>query len=923
MGAKPSLLRKFAWWLQRRRKEAELREELEFHLAEEADERQAAGLPEAEARSAARRDLGNEARVREDARELWTWRPLDELTMDLRYATRTLFKNRAVTAFAVLSLALGIGANTAIYSFMDALLLRSLPVADPSSLAQLSWRAKPFNMGSKARNGPEFVIHSTNGSFINDAAGANGRIFPFEAVARLHAVSAPVLSSLFAYFPAGKLHVVIKGEAELVDSEYVSGDFFGGLLVPPAAGRLIGPDDDRAGAPPIAVISAALSERRFGAAINAVGQPIVIDNVPFTIAGVAPAEFFGVDPAAAPGVYLPMRANPLLDPFAAKMFLDPNFYSIGMMGRLRPGVSMAHAESALGGAFANWVATTATNDRERANLPVLRVGAGAAGLDTLRRRYSKPLFVLLAMVGLILAIACANTANLLLARAATRRREIAVRLSIGAGRFRLIRQLLTESLLLASLSGALGILIAIAGIRVLTLLLANGDSGFTLHAELNWQVLAVTMGLSVLCGILFGLAPAIQSTRPALMPALKDAAASLSNRRRHWIPRPRLQQALVVGQITLLMLLLVGAGLFVQTLSNLQSIPLGFNRENVLLFELNAPQAGYSKSKAAAFYDDLQRRFSEIPGVQAATLSHASLIRAGRSHPITIDGVVAEGTRFLQTGPAFFSTMQIPMLQGRAIDERDREGSLPVVVISDLFATRFFADQNPLGRHLKVGGSSPLDLEVIGVAATARYGGLKYDIPPVVYVPYPQVSANNLRQMTFALRTDGDPLRFVSTIRQIVQNADARVPVTKVVTQAAEIDQTINQEIVLARLCTAFAVLALVIACVGLYGTMAYAVARRTREIGIRMALGARRTAVIWMVLREVCILTALGLAISVPIARAASRLIASLLFDMQPNDPRAIGVALAALVGAALMSSYGPARRASRIDPMTALRHE
>ena len=492
-----TLLRKFIWWLRRGRKEDELTEELQFHLAQEAEERRAAGMTEDAARWAARRDLGNETRVREDARELWTWRPVEELAMDLRYASRTLFKHRAVSAFAVLSLALGIGANTAIYSFMDAILLRSLPVADPASLVLVTWRAQPFNFGSRARNGSEFVLRSIDGSF--DATGASGRIFPFAAFERLQEVSTPVLSSLFAYFPAGRVNVLIGGEAELVDGEYVSGDFFGGLAVSPAAGRLIAFDDDRAGAPPVAVVSYGYGQRRFGAAVDAVGQQILIDNVPFTVIGVAPAEFFGVDPAAAPSLYLPMHANVLIDADAAGRYVDPNYYWIGIMGRLHPGVAKAQAESALAGPFANWVATTAENDRERANLPALRVDAGAGGLDTLRRRYSKPLYVLLAMVGLILAIACANTANLLLARAAARRREIAVRLSIGAGRFRLIRQLLTESVVLASLSGALGIVVAIAGMRVLTLLLANGEAGFTLHAELNWHVLAVTVGLSVLC----------------------------------------------------------------------------------------------------------------------------------------------------------------------------------------------------------------------------------------------------------------------------------------------------------------------------------------------------------------------------------------------------------------------------------------
>jgi predicted permease len=555
---------------------------------------------------------------------------------------------------------------------------------------------------------------------------------------------------------------------------------------------------------------------------------------------------------------------------------------------------------------------------------VLRLGEGAGGLETLRRQYSKPLYVLWAMVGLILAIACANTANLLLARASARRREMAVRLSIGAGPFRVVRQLLTESVLLAALSGALGILIAVAGIRVLTRLLANGQEAFTLHAGLNWHVLAVTAGLSLLCGVLFGLAPAMQLARPALMPTLKDT--SVTERRahmRHGFPRPSGMQALVVAQIAISLLLLVAAGLFIRTLANLQSVPLGFNRDNVLLFEVNAPQAGYPEATVAAFYAELRHRLSGIPGVRQATLSHASLIRAGRAHPIMVNGVPARGHRVLHTGPGFFTTMEIPMLRGREIGEGDRQGSLPVAVVSDLFARTYFGDDNPLGRRIKVSGSSPLEPEIIGVAATARYGGLKGSIPPVVYLAYAQLPSSQLQQMTFALRTDGDPLRYASAVRDVVREVDARVPVTNVKTQAADIEQTINQEIVFARLCSALAILALVIACVGLYGTMAYTVERRTGEIGIRMALGATRSLVIWMVLREVCVLAAVGLAISVPAALAGSRLIASFLFGTTPNDPRALALAAAVLLCATLVAGYGPARRAARVDPMIALRHE
>jgi macrolide transport system ATP-binding/permease protein len=921
-----SLFRKLTWWLHRRRRERELDEELQFHLEEERDEQRASGLAASQAAWAARRDLGNLTLLHEDARALWTWTALEQLAQDLRYGLRAMLKNRAFTALAALSLALGIGANTAIYSFMDSILLRSLPVWDPSSLVVMKWHAKPFAFGRSATKGSEFVLRSISGSFYDEPDGKSGFIFPFPAFERLQQVSEPVLSSIFGYFRAGRMNVIVEGSAELATGQYVTGDFFRGLALMPAAGRLMMADDDRAGAPPVAVISKGYSERRFGGAANAAGRSILINNLAFTVVGVAPSEFFGVDPATAPDVYLPLHTMLLFDSETARMFMGENYYWLQIMGRLRPGVGLERAEAALAPHFAQWVAPTASNDLERTNLPVLRVAEGAGGLDTLRRQYSKPLYVLLAMVGLILAIACANTANLLLARATARRREIALRLSLGAGRFRVVRQLLTESVLLASLSGALGIFIAVAGMRLLTALLANGQEGFTLHAELNGRVLVVTLGLSLLCGLLFGLAPALESTRPALMPSLKDRISWARTRHSGAFPRMSLTQTLVVAQIAISLLMLVAAGLFARTLSNLYSIPLGFNRENVLLFELNAPQAGYTESRAAAFYADLRRRLNAIPGVRHATLSHEPLIRAGTSYgnTLTIDGRPAPPNyRVLLTGPAFFTTMQIPMLRGHEIDDGDR---LPVAVVSDLFARACCGGEAAIGRHLRLArsGQRPVDLEIVGVAAPAQYGPLKFDVPPVVYLPYePVAEAIRLRRMTFALRTDGNPLRYVSTVRQIVHDADGRIPVTNFKTQAADIDQTINQEIVFARLCTAFAILALVISCVGLYATMAYTVARRTNEIGIRMALGARRDVVIWMVLREVGVLAALGLAISVPIAAGSSRLIESFLFNIKPNDPRALALAVGILLSAALLAGYGPARRASRVDPMIALRHE
>ena len=505
-------------------------------------------------------------------------------------------------------------------------------------------------------------------------------------------------------------------------TEYVTGEYFRGLAVSPAAGRLIDSEDDRPGAAPVAVISFATSQNRFGGPANAIGQPILVDNVPFTVIGVAPPEFFGVDPAAAPDLYLPLHTNLLVDGAgAARMYGDGNFYWIEMMGRLRPGVSMAQAQAVLAPRFHQWVATTAKTDGERAKLPALILNPGAAGLGSLRRQYSKPLYVLLTMVGLILAIACANIANLLLARAAARRREMAVRLSLGAGRFRVVRQLLTESVMLASLGGALGVLFAIWGVRSLTLLFSNGQENFTLHAELNWNVLGVTAALSVVCGLLFGLAPAIQSTRPDVMPALKNG--------RGGGPRRRAQHVLVVAQIAMSFVILVAAGLFVQTLNKLHSVQLGYARENILLFSLNARQAGHRDPEIATFYADLRKRFESIPGVSSATLSQSSIISAGHAGKtirgtMKIGAVTIEGARVLVAGPRFLTTMQIPILAGREIDDRDQPGSTPVAVISERLARTYFGNENPVGRRITF-ADEKRDFEIVGVSANLRYGGLK------------------------------------------------------------------------------------------------------------------------------------------------------------------------------------------------------
>jgi len=904
-------LRRLRYYRHRREFEADLDEELRYHLAmKRRDSGEEAG---------ARRQFGNITLLKEESRATWSWTWCEQLLQDFRYALRTALHNRAFTALAALSLALGIGANTAIYSFLEAILLRSLPVSDPASLAVLNWHApRPKSEG--------FVMYSMSGHTYDDGkGGGTGGIFPYHAF-EVFRQNGSALSVLFAFYPARDLNLTSNGQSDLSRGEYISGDYFRGLGVPPAAGRLILADDDRAGAPPVAVISHAFSEKRFGGPAGAPGQSILVNNVPFAVVGVTPPEFFGVDPSSVPDIYLPMHTNLLLETDrrwgAAAAYRNDNHYWIEIMGRLRSGATLEQAQKILAPLFSHWVESTAANDRERANLPQLELQPGVRGIDRLRRLYSKPLYVLLAMVALILAIACSNVANLLLARAASRRREIALRLSVGAGRARVVRQLLTESLVLAVTGGTLGVLFAIWGIRFLTVLLVNGDANFRVRVDLSWPVLTAAAALSFLTGIIFGLVPALQATRVEVMPALKETRSGREARTPRW--RVTFGHTFVVAQVALSLLLLAGAGLFVRTLANLQSIELGFNRENILLFKMNPRQAGHQDPEVYTFYSDLLRRFRAIPGVRDATLSNSPLVGAGSGFPVSVPGEKPDdANRIMAVGPGYFRTMQIPLLAGRDIEERDGPGSPLVAVVSERFAQINFPGRNPLGEHLTMTPRDvPHDAVIAGVAKNAHYGGLKEESPPVIYFPYNH-GLEPKYAMTFALRTAGDPLRYVKTVREIVHRADSRVPLAGVESQTAQIDHTINQEILFAELCSCFATLALVIAGVGLYSTVSCAVSRRTGEIGIRMALGAQRGSVTWMVLREVLVLAIVGLVVSVPAAWAASKVVASFLFGMKPNDPLALTLAFTTLFVSAVVAGYVPAWKASRIDPTAALRHE
>jgi len=841
----------------------------------------------------------------------------EQLVQDTGYALRTMAANPLFASMAVLSLALGIGANTAIYSFMEAILMRSLPVQNPQSLVVFKWHSKDFPA----------VAHSFSGNNYKDPkTGLTTGNFPYPAFELLRADSS-VCSSVFGFSGAGGLTVIVQGQADRGRGEYVTGSYFSGLGVPPAAGRLLNDDDDRAGSPVIAV-SYSYAQKRFMGPAQAVGQHVLINNQPFTVVGVTPPGFNGVDPAWTLDAYLPMHSAALLSTRATpdERYVDRKRYWIEIMGRLRPGVSQARAEARLAALFNPFIDSTATSAEERTDLPRFLLRPGATGLDQLRRRYSEPLYVLMTLVGLILAIACANIANLLLARAAGRRREIAVRLSLGADRSRVVRQLLTESVLLAFLGGAIGLLFAQQGVRILTVLIANGNPEFNIHASLNWNVLAVTLAISLITGVFFGLAPALQATRVDLVSALKQTRAGDAGFRLHraWM-RFSLSQALVAAQIAISLLLLVAAGLFLRTLANLGAVQLGFNREHVLIFSVDARQAGYREQALARFYGDLRGRLLTVPGVRNVTLSNYELVSGSLwKNGVAVPGALPNAptdTVMLSVGPTFFATMQIPVLLGRDIEDRDQTGAAKVVV-NDVFARQFFGARNPIGRRIGMGRNAAADIEIVGVSEATRHQSLRDAIPAAVYLPYGQ-DVGDLYGMKYELRTAGDPLALAESVRRIVHQADSRIPVADISTQAAIIDQTIGQERTFATLCTWFALLAVLIACVGLYGTMAYSVARRTNEIGLRMALGARRGRLVWMVLREVISLAAAGLAIGLPVAYTLSHVVESYLFGMKAHDPLVMGAAPLVLIVAALAAGCGPAWRASRVDPWVALRNE
>jgi macrolide transport system ATP-binding/permease protein len=867
-------------------------------------------------------ELGNLTLVAENARGVWTWAGLERLGRDLNYAGRTIRSNPTFAALAVLSLALGIGANAAVYSFIESIAFRKLPVTAPDALVIMKWRSARGYYASTASAGFSF---STGGTQFLDGGGVVGSTFPYSALG-LFQDSTDVLASAFSYFQDEGFNITVGERSEVVTGHMVSGDYFRGIGLSQAAGRLLLPDDDRDRAA-VAVVSHGFSTRHFESVDQAVGSSVRINNQPFTVVGVAPQSFYGAEPGSAPDVYVPLNTEGLLREDMAARRGNPNFYFMEIMGRLAEGVPLEAAQAALEVRFRNFVAATATREAQLSNLPELVVMDGARGLDTLRLDYSRASYALMAMSGLILLIGCANIANLLLARAFSRRREIAVRLSLGAGRLQVVRQLLTESVLLSMAGGLVGVVFAFQGIRALNLLMAGADDNLVLRAGLNANVLIFLFVLSVSTGLLFGVVPALRATRVDAFTALGGIRTAVG----HQVSDSRFGQALVVAQIILSLVLLVGAGLFVRTLTNWRSLELGFNRDNVLLLTVDTRGADYDDRMRTELFTNIEERFRQIPGIEAVGVSTAPLPTGGdgsvptriRDAALPSDpaGDRSRVEALVTVGPSYFETMQIPILQGREFGRQDVADSLAVAVINESLADAL-GFQSVEGRRIALGlGDSTAEYEVIGIVGNALLDDLGDEFQPIVYRPYAQIGPADA--MTVQLRTTGDPLSYANIARNTVAEVDPNAAVGGLKTQDEHIDRAISREITLARLSVIFAGLALATACIGLYATVAFQVTQRTNEIGVRVALGATWRDVIWLTSRRVFALTAVGIAIGVPIALAIARLTRSFLFGIEPGDISTIALALAALVFSTLVAVYLPTRRASLIDPMKALRHE
>ena len=897
-------------------------EEARFHVEQRVDEYVRKGMSPEAARRDAHMQFGSMTSARERSRDANSLPWLGDAVQDFRYATRQLHRNPGFALAAILTLTIGIGVNTAIFGVVNELLLEPLPVAAPDELVLFNWLEGRQGM----RKGMDGVRTK------DDATGrSTSTSFSYPTFRRLQHANRST-TELFAFYPIQQLNVVVDGSAEVVTGQYVSGNYFRGLGVGAARGRTLIDADDKPGAQPVATITWQHWTRRFNGDPNIVGKAILINKVAFTIVGVTAEGFAGtLNVTQSPDFTLPFASEPLLGGERSDL-VRPAFLWVNMIGRLRPGVAPSQAVADLEpvmqqSMLEEWQQAVATDPggagadsaRTLADASSLRAEPGGQGLMDSRRRYAQPLLVLMASAALVLIIACVNVATLLLSRGAARRKEIATRLALGAARGRLVRQLCTENLLIALIGAVTGLALARWGAGLLAVWRPWGGTA-VIETGLDWRMFAFCGAMALCTAVLFGLAPAIRAARTGLFQVTRRTTGATS---------APVGRALVVAQVALSLVLLVAAGLFSGSLRNLRAVDKGFNADGLLLFRIQPQLNGYESAGTSRLYSRMIERIQAIPGVRFATVSRHSLLGLSRrADSVTVEGRSRSDDASAEVNvvaPNFFETMEIPVRLGRTFDERDHAEAPGVAVVNESFATAYLDGANPIGHRLWFGDAATgAPIEIVGMTRDAKYTDLRSPTRPTVFVPIQQDSPG---QATIAVRTAGEPLALAPAVRSAMRELDPTLPLFDVKSQAEQVDESLARETMFARFSTLLGAIALVLAAIGLHGTMAYAVVQRTAEIGLRMALGARRATVVDMVVRQALVLAAIGVAIGIPLTLAAARLAATVLdevlFGLQRSEPWIMGGAAAILAFVAMAAAFVPARTAAHVDPLVALRHE